>query len=83
MANVIRLNDPNSHGGKVTQVAATHFTVGGVAVACLGDKTTCPLHGQVTMQPASDPGDQTVPLHSAEHQLQKRKIQGHIPPSRL
>jgi uncharacterized Zn-binding protein involved in type VI secretion len=49
MANVIRLNDPNSHGGKVDQVAATHFTVGGIAVACLGDKTTCPIHGPGTI----------------------------------
>ena len=32
MPNVIRLNDPTSHGGKVSKVAATHFTVGGVAV---------------------------------------------------
>ena len=37
MPNVIRLNDPTSHGGKVSKVAATHFTVGGLAVACVGD----------------------------------------------
>jgi uncharacterized Zn-binding protein involved in type VI secretion len=49
MANVIRLNDPISHGGKVDQVAATHFTVSGVAVACLGDKTTCLVHGPGTI----------------------------------
>lgn len=46
MSNVIRLNDPSSHGGKVTQVAATHFTVGGIAVACVGDKCSCPVHGE-------------------------------------
>lgn len=45
MPNVIRLNDPTSHGGKVASVSATHFTVGGVAVACVGDKCTCPIHG--------------------------------------
>jgi hypothetical protein len=28
------------------------------------------------MQPAQDPGDQTVPLHSAEHQSQSGKFQG-------
>jgi uncharacterized Zn-binding protein involved in type VI secretion len=49
MANVIRLNDPTSHGGKVASVAATHFTVGGIAVACVGDKCTCPLHGPGTI----------------------------------
>lgn len=45
MRKVIRLNDPTSHGGKVDCVAATHFTVDGVAVACLGDKINCPIHG--------------------------------------
>jgi len=49
MPNVIRLNDPTSHGGKVTKVAAPHFTVGGVAVACVGDACTCPIHGPGTI----------------------------------
>ncbi|MEW6023061.1 MAG: PAAR domain-containing protein [Pseudomonadota bacterium] len=45
MPKVIRLNDLTSHGGKVVSVAATHFTIGGIAVACVGDKATCPIHG--------------------------------------
>ena len=49
MPNVIRLNDPTSHGGKVVSVTATHFTVGGIAVARVGDKCTCPLHGDGTI----------------------------------
>ncbi|WP_429203710.1 PAAR domain-containing protein [Massilia sp. UYP11] len=49
MPNVIRLNDPTSHGGKVTRVEATHFTVGGIAVACVGDKCVCPIHGEGTI----------------------------------
>jgi uncharacterized Zn-binding protein involved in type VI secretion len=49
MSNVIRLNDPTSHGGKVDSVTATHFTVGGIAVASVGDKCTCPLHGAGTI----------------------------------
>jgi uncharacterized Zn-binding protein involved in type VI secretion len=49
MRNVIRLNDPTSHGGKVASVAATHFTVGAIAVARVGDKCTCPLHGDTTI----------------------------------
>lgn len=49
MRNVIRLNDPHSHGGKVVNVAATRFTVGGVAVAGVGDKCTCPIHGDGTI----------------------------------
>ena len=40
----------------------------------LANTVTLPL--DVTMQPASDPGDQTVPLHSAEHQLQSGKFKG-------
>jgi hypothetical protein len=28
------------------------------------------------MQPPTDPGDQTVPLHSAEHQLRSKKFKG-------
>jgi uncharacterized Zn-binding protein involved in type VI secretion len=45
MPNVIRLGDPTSHGGKVEKVAATHFTVAGIAVACVGDKCSCPIKG--------------------------------------
>ena len=49
MRNIVRLNDPTSHGGSVVTVAATHFTVSGVAVARVGDKCTCPLHGEATI----------------------------------
>jgi hypothetical protein len=37
---------------------------------------TAPLGMKVSMQNANDPGDQTVPLHSAEHQLQSGKFKG-------
>ena len=49
MPNIIRLNDPTSHGGKVSGVSATHFTVGGIAVARVGDPCTCPTHGPGTI----------------------------------
>lgn len=49
MPNIIRINDPTSHGGKVTQVKATHFIVGGRPVACVGDKCVCPAHGEGTI----------------------------------
>ncbi len=49
MRKVIRLNDSTNHGGTVTSVAATHFTVGGIAVARVGDRLTCPLHGDSTI----------------------------------
>jgi uncharacterized Zn-binding protein involved in type VI secretion len=45
MRNIIRLGDPTSHGGKVESVSATHFTVGGLAVARVGDKCSCPIKG--------------------------------------
>ncbi|MES3022692.1 MAG: PAAR domain-containing protein [Pseudomonadota bacterium] len=49
MRRIILLNDPTSHGGQVSSVTATHFTIGGIAVARVGDKCTCPLHGQGTI----------------------------------
>jgi uncharacterized Zn-binding protein involved in type VI secretion len=45
MRNVIRLGDPTSHGGKVESVSASHFTVGGIPVARVGDKCSCPING--------------------------------------
>ena len=45
MRKVIRLGDTTSHGGKVLSCAATHVTVGGIAVACVGDLCSCPLKG--------------------------------------
>ena len=49
MPKIIRLNDATSHGGKVVGVTASHFTVGGIAVARVGDKTSCPIHGDGTI----------------------------------
>ena len=45
MRNVIRLNDPTSHGGKVESVAASHLTVQGIAVARVGDPCSCLIAG--------------------------------------
>lgn len=45
MKNVIRAGDPTSHGGQVLSVNATHFIVDGIAVACVGDKCSCPIPG--------------------------------------
>ena len=44
MRGVIRLNDPTSHGGKVTS-AAPKSKVMGVAVARKGDQVSCPHRG--------------------------------------
>lgn len=45
MRKVIRLGDATSHGGKVISCSATHVTVGGIAVACVGDLCSCPVKG--------------------------------------
>ncbi|MFP5391325.1 MAG: PAAR domain-containing protein [Gammaproteobacteria bacterium] len=45
MPNIVRLGDGTSHGGKVEQVAATHFTVEGIPVARVGDVCSCPVKG--------------------------------------
>lgn len=45
MKNVIRLGDPTSHGGAVVSVRAAQVTFDGVAIACVGDKCSCPLPG--------------------------------------
>lgn len=45
MPRVICVGDPTSHGGKVISSSAPHFTVDGKAVACIGDRCTCPLTG--------------------------------------
>ena len=44
MRNVIRLNDPSSHGGKVIS-AAPNSAVMGVAVARKGDLCSCSIPG--------------------------------------
>lgn len=45
MKNVIRQNDPTSHGGAVTGASATEFVVDGLPVARKGDPVSCPLPG--------------------------------------
>jgi uncharacterized Zn-binding protein involved in type VI secretion len=44
MRGIIRLNDPTSHGGKVTS-AAPRSRVMGIAVARKGDSCSCPHPG--------------------------------------
>lgn len=45
MPTIIRLGDPTSHGGKVSSARASHITVDGIAIACVGDSCTCPIRG--------------------------------------
>lgn len=46
MRKVICVGDDTSHGGKAISSSAPHFTVEGKAVACIGDKCTCPIQGR-------------------------------------
>lgn len=66
---LIRLGDKTSHGGAVIE-ASPHSDIGGVAIARMGDKTTCPIHGPspivsgdttliVDGKPAARHGDKT------------------------
>jgi uncharacterized Zn-binding protein involved in type VI secretion len=41
---VVRLGDFTSHGGQVITASTTH-TIGGIGIARVGDKVTCPLPG--------------------------------------
>lgn len=42
---VIRLGDKTSHGGAVIAASAGYYTVGGIAVARVGDLCSCPKKG--------------------------------------
>ncbi|KPC52001.1 PAAR domain-containing protein [Amantichitinum ursilacus] len=47
MKKVIRLGDTTDHGGTVTSASATASTMG-KAIACVGDKVSCPKHNHGT-----------------------------------
>jgi uncharacterized Zn-binding protein involved in type VI secretion len=66
---LIRLGDKTSHGGAVIQ-ASSHSDTGGVGIARMGDKASCPRHGTVSIvsgdatlivdgKPAARHGDKT------------------------
>jgi uncharacterized Zn-binding protein involved in type VI secretion len=66
---LIRLGDKTSHGGTVLE--ASQFTdSGGIGIARMGDKASCPIHGNTTIasgdptliidgKPAARHGDKT------------------------
>lgn len=60
MANVVRLGDPTSHGGKVISTSASHITVDGVAVVLVGDKCICPIKGHNNCKVVSGNASHTV-----------------------
>lgn len=60
MANVIRLGDPTSHGGKVISTSADHFLVSGKPVVMVGDKCMCPMTGHQNCVIVSGNANHTV-----------------------
>jgi len=67
---LIRLGDKTSHGGKVLE-ASQHSDSGGIGIARMGDKASCPIHGPgpiasgdttfiVDGKPAARHGDKTA-----------------------
>jgi len=65
MANVIRLGDPTSHGGKVVGCCATHVKASGQPMAVVGDKVTCPVQGHVNC---------TIATGNAEHHINGKAV---------
>lgn len=60
MANIIRVGDTTSHGGKVIESGAPQFVVSGKAVVLVGDKCICPMTGHQNC---------TVIRGNAKHQI--------------
>lgn len=67
---LIKLGDKTSHGGVVVE-ASPHSDTGGVGIARMGDKTSCPKHGAspivsgdstliIDGKPAARHGDKTA-----------------------
>jgi uncharacterized Zn-binding protein involved in type VI secretion len=67
---LIRLGDKTSHGGAVVE-ASPHSSTGGIGIARMGDKATCPMHGMTSIasgdntlivdgKPAARHGDKTA-----------------------
>ncbi len=67
---LIRLGDKTSHGGAVLE-ASQHSDSGGIGIARVGDKVSCPKHGNGTIvsgdmtmivdgKPAARHGDKTA-----------------------
>ena len=67
MKGIILLGDATTHGGVV--ISAQHnYTVGGRAVACVGDKVACPVPGHgvnviVEGEPTMQINGKAVALH--------------------
>lgn len=65
MKNIIRVGDPTSHGGKVLESGAPHFTVSGKPIALVGDKCICPMTGHQNC---------TIASGNAKHQINGKAV---------
>ena len=65
MANVIRVGDPTSHGGKVIETSAPQFVVSGKPVVLVGDKCMCPMTGHQNC---------TIISGNAKHQINGKAV---------
>lgn len=50
---LIRVGDPTSHGGTVLE-GSDNFVIDGKPVARVGDKVSCPIHGDTVIDSGSD-----------------------------
>ncbi|MCG8159158.1 PAAR domain-containing protein [Brenneria goodwinii] len=48
MKGIIRIGDKTTHGGTVL-TGSSGVTFGGIAVACVGDRVSCPKHKVTTI----------------------------------
>ncbi|WP_209722506.1 PAAR domain-containing protein [Duganella sp. 1411] len=68
MADVIRVGDATSHGGKVLSSSVEYFVVGGKPVVVVGDKCMCPVNGHQNC---------TVVSGSATHSISGKAVAYH------
>jgi uncharacterized Zn-binding protein involved in type VI secretion len=58
--SIIRVGDRTDHGGSVLASGAPYFTVGGRAVALLGDPCACPRPGHASCTIAEGDADHLI-----------------------
>ncbi|MFC3377988.1 PAAR domain-containing protein [Rugamonas sp. CCM 8940] len=71
MPKVIRLGDPTSHGGKVLESGAPHFTVGDISVVVVGDRCICPIPGHGNCRVAEGDPNHTIDGKAVAYQGHK------------
>lgn len=65
MPTVIRLGDPSSHGGMVTDCCSANFKAAGKPMAVVGDKVMGPVEGHVNC---------TIATGNARHRIKGKAV---------